>query len=112
MKIFLYGTELPDNGKAPLGDGIGDSILHHVYYYANGQLQDDSEARRAKEAYQQTLNFPTAKDYRNAAKWMGITTHYVDDLGVFGHVMGAGTDWGSELHHPRCRLQILSKFRR
>jgi len=26
-------------------------------------------------------------------------THYVDDLAVFGHVMGAATDWGSEVHH-------------
>lgn len=45
------------------------------------------------------MNFLAAKDYRNASKWMGITTHYVDDLGVFGHVMGAKTDWDVEIHH-------------
>ncbi len=99
MKIYLYGTELPDNSNAPLGDGIGDKARHHVYYYANGQLQDDSEASRAKQTYQQTLGFLAAKDFRNAAKWMGVTTHYVDDLGSFGHVMGNNTDWGNEVHH-------------
>lgn len=99
LNIYLYGTELPDNANAPLGDGIGDKAKHHAYYYASGQLQDDSEARRAKEAYQQTLGSLAAKDYRTAAKWMGVTTHYVDDLGVFGHVMGVNTNWGNEVHH-------------
>jgi len=99
LQAYLYGTELPDNKNAPLGDGIGDTTLHHVYYHANGQLQDDASARRAQESYEQTLTYLTSGDYRNAAKWMGVTSHYVVDLAVFGHVMAKSTDWGAENHH-------------
>jgi len=99
VTMYLYGTELPDNVNAPLGDGIGDTRKHHVYYRADGSLQDDVSARRAQESYDQTLAYLAAGDYRNAAKWMGIASHYVVDLAVFGHVMGADTDWGAEKHH-------------
>ena len=99
LAMYLYGTELPDNPKPLLGDGIGDTPLHHVYYRASGQLQDDASARRAGEACNQVLSYLAAKDLRNAAKWMGVTSHYVCDLAVFGHVMGANTDWGAEKHH-------------
>jgi hypothetical protein len=99
LAIYLYGTELPDNRNAPLGDGIGDTTLHHIYYHANGQLQDNSSARRARDSYQQALSYLAAGDYRSAAKWLGITTHYISDVAVFGHVMGKKTDWGEEKHH-------------
>jgi hypothetical protein len=99
LKLYLYGTELPDNKNAPLGDGIGDTGNHHVYYYASGKLQDNASARRAQQAYDQVLKFLSVKNYSAAAKWMGVTTHYVDDLAVFGHVMGKETDWGPETHH-------------
>jgi len=26
-------------------------------------------------------------------------SHYIADVGVFGHTMGASTDWGTETHH-------------
>jgi hypothetical protein len=99
LAAYLYGTELPDNRNAPLGDGIGDTTLHHVYYHASSQLQDDASAKRAQESFQQTLTYLISRDYRNAAKWMGITAHYIADVAVFGHVMAAGTDWGAEKHH-------------
>jgi len=99
LGVYLYGTELPDNRNAPLGDGIGDTMLHHVYYRSTGRLQDDASAKRAQEAYQNTLSHLISRDYRAAAKWMGITAHYVADMAVFGHVMGSATDWGSEKHH-------------
>jgi len=99
LQAYLYGTELPDNRNAPLGDGIGDTMLHHVYYFASDQLQDDSSARRAQASYEQTLTYLASGDYRNAAKWMGVTSHYIVDPGVFGHVMGKSTDWGAENHH-------------
>ena len=44
--VYLYGTELPDNGQA--SDGIGDTSKHHVYFSASGSLQDDSAAVRAR----------------------------------------------------------------
>ncbi len=99
IAIYLYGTELPDNKNAPLGDGIGDTMYHHIYYHASGQLQSDDSARRAQESYDKVVSYLVAGDYRNAAKWMGVVTHYVSDVGVFGHVMGKYTDWGAEKHH-------------
>ena len=99
LATYLYGTELPDNRNAPLGDGIGDTYLHHAYYRSDGRLQDDSAARRSQEACDRVLSSLTAGDHREAAKWMGIVAHYICDLAVFGHVMGSSTDWGSEKHH-------------
>lgn len=94
---YLYGTELPDNGGAP--DGIGDNTKHHVYYRAGGALQDDDSAVRASEEYADALAYLRAPNLPAAAKAAGIMTHYVVDVAVFGHVMGASTDWGAEVHH-------------
>jgi len=99
LAVYLYGTELPDNAKAVLGDGIGDKSLHHVYYRSDGRLQDNASARRARESCDRVISYLATRDYGNAAKWMGVTSHYIADLAVFGHVMGSSTDWGSEKHH-------------
>jgi len=98
LVAYLYGTELPDNGKAP--DGIGDAAAkHHIYYWSNGSLQDDASAVRAYEEYNKALNFLKSGELANASKTAGIMGHYIVDLAVFGHVMGADTDWGAEQHH-------------
>lgn len=97
LQTYLYGTELPDNKQAV--DRIGDSTNHHVYFFANGSLQDGISAQRASEEFQKALDFLKAKDFSNAAKEAGIMSHYIDDAAVFGHVMGASTVWGSEKHH-------------
>jgi hypothetical protein len=94
---YLYGTELPDNNQA--ADGIGDTTLHHIYFFANGSLQDDAAARRAIDMQNQALAAISAGDYALAAKWTGAMTHYIADIAVFAHVMGSVTDWGSEQHH-------------
>lgn len=94
LDIYLYGTELPDNSQAP--DGIGDTAKHHFYFYANGTVQDNASATRAAQMCQIALNYLNAKDYPDAAKTAGIMSHYIVDVGVWAHVMGAGTDWGSE----------------
>ncbi len=94
---YLYGTELPDNGIAP--DGIGDTTKHHIYYWSNGSSQDDVSAVRAYEEYSNTLNFLRLGDHANASKTAGAMSHYIVDVAVFGHVMGAATDWGAEEHH-------------
>jgi hypothetical protein len=94
---YLYGTELPDNGTVP--GGIGDKTKHHVYYFANGSLQDDASAVRAQEEYGEAVNFFKAGNLTNAAKRFGVMTHYICDVAVFGHVMGSATYWGSETHH-------------
>jgi hypothetical protein len=97
LAAYLYGTELPDNSQAV--DGIGDTAKHHVYYSTTGSLTDNASAVRADTEYNAALNFLTTQDYANAAKTAGAMTHYIADLAVFGHVMGASTAWGSETHH-------------
>jgi len=98
LAVYLYGTELPDNGQAP--DGIGDAAAkHHIYYNSAGEMTDNSAAVRAATEYTRTLSFLKAKDYVSAAKNAGIMSHYIVDMGVFGHVMGSNTDWGDETHH-------------
>jgi len=91
---YLLGTEAPDNAHY-----IGDSGSHHVYYHANGILQDDSCAERAAAIYDSALQYLKAKDFEHASFEMGTMAHYISDVGVFGHTMGSATDWGSETHH-------------
>ncbi|MEM2281384.1 MAG: zinc dependent phospholipase C family protein [Candidatus Bathyarchaeia archaeon] len=97
LALYLYGTELPDNGNAP--DGIGDTAKHHVYFFANGSLQDDVGAVRAQQEYENALSLYNAGRVAEAVKRLGAMTHYIADLAVFGHVMGAKTCWGEERHH-------------
>jgi hypothetical protein len=91
---YLYGTELPDNGTIP--DGVGDKGRHHVYYFANGSLQGDDSADRAREEYINATNLLKAGNLTGAVRRLGMVCHYISDLAVFGHVMGSETDWGSE----------------
>ncbi len=91
---YLVGTEAPDNPEF-----IGDSTYHHIYYYSSGALQDDSGAERADAMYIAALDRLEAGDFSVAAYYIGAMTHYVSDMGVFGHTMGAYTDWGAEVHH-------------
>jgi hypothetical protein len=95
--VYLYGTELPDNGQA--ADGIGDTTKHHVYYSADGSVQDDVAADRAEAEYAKAVDAYNAGNFSNAAKQLGIVTHYIVDVAVFGHVMGEPTAWGTETHH-------------
>jgi hypothetical protein len=97
LATYLYGTELPDNSQA--ADGIGDTSKHHIYFYADGSLQDDAAAQRASEEYQKALNYLKNNDYSDAAKTVGTMSHYIADVAVFGHVMGSKTAWGTETHH-------------
>lgn len=97
LSNYLLGTELPDNGVHPWG--IGDTALHHVYYDASENLEDDSSAVRAQSEFNMALAFLEEGNYSAAALHAGIMSHYIVDVGVFGHVMGSGTDWGSETHH-------------
>jgi hypothetical protein len=97
LATYLYGTELPDNGGAP--DGIGDTVLHHVYYWSNESMQDDASAIRAQTEFDTAISYIQSGNDAMASKTIGIMSHYIVDVGVFGHVMGGGTDWGPEIHH-------------
>ncbi|MCW4030166.1 MAG: zinc dependent phospholipase C family protein [Candidatus Bathyarchaeota archaeon] len=97
LSVYLYGTELPDNNQA--ADKIGDTTKHHIYFYANQTLQDDAAGQRASQEYQKALDALKNQKYAVAAKEAGIMTHYIADMAVFGHLMGAKTAWGAEVHH-------------
>jgi hypothetical protein len=105
--FYLYGTELPDNSQAT--DGIGDTRLHHIYFYADGRLMDASSAVRANATYRQALNYMLEGDFASAAKYTGAMTHYIADMAVFGHVMGNATPWGEETHHGDYENYVNSK---
>jgi hypothetical protein len=94
---FLYGTELPDSNQVP--DGIGDTTKHHIYFFANGSVQDDTAAVRARDEFLKAVDFYKVGNYAQAAKQLGVVAHYIADVAVFGHVMGASTAWGTETHH-------------
>jgi len=94
---YLYGTELPDNGTVP--GGIGDKTKHHVYYFADGSLQDNASAVRAQEEYGEVVEFFKVGNLADAAEKLGVVSHYISDLAVFGHVMGNKTEWGNVTHH-------------
>ena len=104
---FLYGSELPDNANSPYG--IGDTSKHHVYYRADGSLQDDASAVRAQEEYMMALIYAKAGDWANASMRLGAMTHYISDAAVFSHVMGSNTDWGSERHHSDYETYVNGK---
>ncbi|MDH5483451.1 MAG: C39 family peptidase [Candidatus Bathyarchaeota archaeon] len=97
LAIYLYGTELPDNNVAP--DHIGDTVKHHVYYFANGSLQEDDSAVRAQQEYDLAVAYFKSGELVNATKRLGVMSHYICDVAAFGHVMGAETEWGGETHH-------------
>jgi hypothetical protein len=107
LASFLYGTELPDNGTEP--GGVGDTTKHHVYFFANGSLQDDMAAVRAREEYANATSFFSAGNFSEAAKCLGMVAHYIGDLAVFGHVMGSATAWGTEIHHSGYESYVLSR---
>lgn len=91
---FLLGTEAPDNPAY-----IGDTGNHHVYYYSDKTIQDDICADRASLIYASALKYLKSNDLELAAFEVGVMAHYISDVGVFGHTMGASTDWGAEVHH-------------
>jgi len=105
--VYLYGTELPDNGQA--SDGIGDTTKHHVYFSADGTVQDDAAAVRANQEYAKAVAAYDDGNFSGAAKQLGIVAHYVADMAVFGHVMGAATAWGAETHHSDYEDYVLTR---
>jgi len=93
---YLYGTEIPDLGGVSSEIGTvfkSDYSLHAVYFTANGSVEDDYAARRAQESYDTVIHYLRIGALDYAARWMGITSHYVTDVTSYRHVMGKGKDW-------------------
>jgi hypothetical protein len=111
LAAYLYGTELPDNSNSSAPGHIGDTSKHHIYYWSNGPLQDDAAAARAQTEYQTALNLLNTGNYSGAATTAGIMSHYIVDVAVWAHVMGASTDWGAETgnNHPNYESYIETR---
>lgn len=107
LEWYLYGTELPDNKNTP--DGVGDTVKHHVYFAVDGTLIDDASAVRAKEEYAAAQQAFNGGNLSAAALHLGMVAHYVADVAVFGHVMGAATPWGAEVHHSDYENYVSEK---
>jgi len=101
LSLALYGTEIPD--------ATSDFNNMHIYYDSDGQLTDDAAARRAREKYNSALGYLRSGDYNNADEQIGAMSHYIDDVAVFGHVMGSGTSWGEETHHSDYETYVQNK---
>lgn len=102
---YLLGTESPDNP-----DMTGDTWNHHVYYDPSGLVTEDNAARRARETASAARNLMAAGDFELAAYYIGAMSHYIADVGVFGHTMGSGTAWGEEEHHSDYEAEIGSRI--
>jgi hypothetical protein len=72
-------------------------------------LVDDSAAIRANATYHQALSYLKSGNLVAAAKYAGIMSHYIADMAVFGHVMGANTEWGEEKHHDDYESYVNSR---
>jgi hypothetical protein len=94
LSSYLLGTEYPDNPSF-----IGDTTKHHIYFDLTGDLTDDSSAVRAQTEYDIAVNFYLNNDISSTSLHLGMVTHYISDMAVFGHVMGTLTPWGTEEHH-------------
>lgn len=89
------GLHAPDCLTTDYSYCIGDTDRpHHVYYFSNGDVQDDSEALSAKDEYQLALAYLSNGDMDNFSFRLGTMSHYLSDPGSFPHTMGSGTDWG------------------
>jgi hypothetical protein len=109
LVAYLYGTELPDNKNRP--GGVGDTTKHHVYFNADGTLRDNASAIRAGEEYMNAKQAFIASNLTDMALHLGMVTHYVSDMAVFGHMMGASTAWGTEAHHSDYEDYVQGKTR-
>ncbi|MCH8022808.1 MAG: zinc dependent phospholipase C family protein, partial [Thaumarchaeota archaeon] len=97
LNDYLLGTEMPDNSN--LIGGLNDKTFHHVYYNDDRSLQDDIGATRTQSEFLRTIHYLNFNEEKLAARSAGVMTHYIADLSVFAHTMGAVTVWGSETHH-------------
>jgi hypothetical protein len=97
LAVYLYGTELPDNKNTP--GGVGDTTKHHIYFTADGFLNDNASAVRADAEYINAKQAYADGNLTDVALHLGMVTHYIADMSVFGHLMGASTSWGAETHH-------------
>lgn len=97
--IYLYGTELPDNSGAP--DGIGDTALHHMYYWSDGSMQDDASAIWAQAEYDDALICFKSGNFTMAAKTRACNAYdgYGNVPASADYLSMAALPWGDWKHY-------------
>lgn len=101
-RIYLLGTEAPDNKKIPLSCGVphtgyddrnrGHSVGWNSDYT---QMTMDKAARRAKEEYKKAVTAYKANNLSAAAFYLGAMAHYIGDVSQYGHSIA-----GEKYHSP------------
>ncbi|MHA1522579.1 MAG: hypothetical protein ACTSRK_20615, partial [Promethearchaeota archaeon] len=99
-EIFYVGTEAPDNSGIDIVldgvsvAGIGDVVLHHIYFYENGNVvaDEDDSAIRAKEMGDLAETYILAEKWDLAAYYLGAMTHYIADMSLYSQVAENNVD--------------------
>ena len=104
IDAYLLGTEAPDFETLHYEDypSYGDQWLHHNYYDEGCWMildGHDCACLRAKDEYGKADSCLSLGDEEGGAYYAGAMTHYISDVGVFGHVMGAASRHPEEVHH-------------
>lgn len=90
-KIYLLGTEAPDNSGISITldgtavTGFGDTTYHHIYFNEDGTVLEDDAALRAKWCGDQADLAITEQKWDKAAYYLGAMTHYLADQAVYCH---------------------------
>lgn len=91
-KIYLLGTEAPDNSgvettlDGEIIEGFGDKSKHHIYFYENGEVLEDDAALLAKKwGNLADARYEEGKK-EQAAFYLGAMTHYIADMSMYAHI--------------------------
>jgi hypothetical protein len=114
VDAYLLGTEAPDFDFLHYKDypSYGDQWMHHNYYVEGcWKILDDHDCAcmRAKEEYGKADSCLATGQEEAAAYFAGSMTHYISDVGVFGHVMGGESRHPEEQHHGDYEKEVNNR---
>jgi hypothetical protein len=101
-RLYFLGTEAPDNDDIPDACGAPNTgyddrtrALGHGVKWRNNwtEMFRDRPARRAQEEYGKAVSAYLGGDHGDAAFYLGAMTHYISEVGQYGH------NFTSEKHH-------------
>ncbi|MHA1272768.1 MAG: hypothetical protein ACTSQS_04975 [Promethearchaeota archaeon] len=119
-KIFLLGTEAPDNSKVKVTldgkevEGFGDTTKHHIYFNQDGTISnnEDDSALRAKSCGDLADSYIEDNKFDLAAFYLGAMTHYIADMSIYAHVAENNVDpyyTDFDEHHSEVEAYVLSR---
>ena len=97
--LYLLGTEAPDFSSVPICLKLtieeiaefGDTLYHHIFWQKDAVAVcsgEDDAARRAQETYEKVITALSNCNYKRAAFYAGVMTHYIADPSSFCHLVG------------------------